>query len=440
MPPLFLKQVCAIKGKVSLPGDKSISHRAIILSAVSSGQTIIENFPDNQDCFYTLSAFKQLGIKIKKKGRKVIVSGKGLYGLKKPDDALFLGESGTTLRLLLGLLAGQDFKVKLTAAPSLAQRPMRRVTIPLRKMGAVIKAQVTRRKAQVEEYPPMVIEGGNLKAIQYKLPVASAQVKSALLLAGLYAQGETQVIEPIPTRDHTERMLKLFKANLKIKKNKIILRGKKELVSPGRIYIPADISSASFFMVAAAILPNSKILLEDVSLNPSRTGIIKVLKRMKVNIRVIRRKAQGAIGEPMGDIIVKSSRLKGTTVKKREIPSLIDELPVLMVAACYAKGRSVLEGVEELRVKETDRIQAMLVNLKKMGAEIKAVKSGRSERIMIKGNGALRGCRLKSFGDHRTVMSVVIAALKAKGSSFIDDIGCINKSFPGFIKQLFSLT
>ena len=433
MRPCSIKPVARLTGVVNLPGDKSIAHRSIILSAICRGKTVISNLPFNEDCLSTISIFKQLGVKItRQKNNKAIILGNGLFSLSKPKRPVFIGDSGTTFRLLLGVLAGQKFKVKLTAGKSLSRRPMLRITKPLRMMGAVIKSQATPRL--LEEYPPITIQGNNLQPIHYKMPVASAQVKSAILLAGLYASGKTEITEPIQTRDHTERMLKLFAAKIKTQKNKIILQGKKELRSPGKIYIPGDISSASFFVVAAIIVPQSKIVLKRISLNPSRIGIIKVLQRMGADIEVSAVKNIGI--EPIGDLIINSSKLEGTVVKKEEIPSLIDELPILLVAACFAKGKTEFQAVQELRVKETDRIKSMCVNLKKMGACIKVIKSGGSEKIIVHGIRELKGAKVSSFGDHRTAMSLIIAGLKARGITHIDDIICIKKSFPGFTNLL----
>jgi 3-phosphoshikimate 1-carboxyvinyltransferase len=285
------------------------------------------------------------------------------------------------------------------------------------------------------------------------MPVASAQVKSAILLAALYPGGKTQVIEPVKTRDHTERMLKLFHADIKHKGNKIVIRGGRPLVSPRRIYLPGDISSAAFFMAAAAILPHSRLAIRNTGLNLSRMGVVRVLKRMGADIKiknlrhkdwrirqeVWRKSSKSKNFEPMGDILVKSSKLKGVIVKRAEIPSLIDELPVLMVAACFARGRTVLEGVQELRVKETDRIRSLCANLKKMGADIRSIKSKTGEKILIRGPVQLKGASVRSFGDHRTAMSVAVAALAAKGKTCLDDISCIRKSFPGFVPTLKTL-
>jgi len=500
MRPFVVKPASHLEGEITLSGDKSIAHRSIIISAITPGRTVIENFPVNKDCLSTIKAFRKLGIKITqgrwnrcKASLVVAVSGKGLLGLQRPKSPIFIGESGTTLRLILGVLAGQSFQVRLLAGESLSQRPMRRVTVPLRLMGANIISNIKYQKSKIEEYPPITIRGGSLKAITYRMPVASAQLKSAILLAALYAKGTIKVIEPVKTRDHTEHMLRLFGADIKVKhppslklrrvvlrssksagghppslklrrvvlrssesaegQNTIVIKNNhKELVSPKKVYIPGDISSASFFIVMAVILPKAQVLIRNVSLNPARIGIIKVLKRMGANINIkyqksILRLHSGLMvsrvepsnikyGEPIGDLVVRSSQLKGVTVKKEEIPSLIDELPVLMVAACLAKGRTVFEGVEELRVKETDRIKSMSVNLKKMGADIKVLRVGKSEKIVIQGVRELRGSQVKSFGDHRTAMSMVVAGLGAVGRTEIDDISCISKSFPDFTSLL----
>lgn len=437
MRPLVVSSTPHLKGSICLYGDKSIAHRSLIISAITCGKTRIENFPANEDCLATLSALKKLGIKIIRQGTSLAVFGKGLRGLKKSQGAIFTGDSGTTLRLLLGILAGQRFSTRLAAGKSLSRRPMLRVTRPLRMMGAKINA----RGGRSEEYPPITISGGYLRPITYKMPVASAQVKSAILLAALFTKGETSVIEPIKTRDHTERMLKLFGADIKLKGKRISIRGSRELVTPKRIYLPADISSASFFMVLASILPDAEVSIRKVSLNPGRAGIIKVLKRMRANIRVTKsgshKVASGS--EPMGDIIVKSSCLKGAIVKKEEVPGLIDELPILMVAASLARGKTVLEGVGELRVKETDRIRSMSGNLKKMGGRIKIINKN-GENIVIQGSGKLKGARVNSFGDHRTAMSMVVAGLAAAGKTRIDDISCISKSFPDFLSVLRALS
>jgi len=438
----LVQQASCLKGEISLPGDKSIAQRCIIISAICPAKTIIENFPANKDCLNTIKAFKKLGIKItleycRNYGlAKVTVFGKGPFGLKNPSGPIFVGDSGTTLRLILGILAGQKFKVRLITGKSLKQRPMLRVNMPLRMMGAIIKSKIKNQISNIEEYPPITIQGGNLKAITYKMPVASAQVKSAVLLAGLYAKGITRVKEPFPSRDHTERLLKLFKADIKVEQNEIVVEGNRKLVSPGIIYIPGDISSAGFFIGLAAILPNAQILIRKVSLNPSRLGLVKVLRRMGAFIKIQNQKSKIQNYEPMGDILIKSSFLRGTTVKKEEVPSLIDELPILMVAACVARGKTTFEAVGELRLKETDRINSMWKNLSRMGAIIQVQKTARSEDIVIHGVKELSGSQVRSFGDHRTAMSMVVAGLAAKGKTRIDDISCIDKSFPDFLTIL----
>lgn len=434
-----VRQARGLKGTLFLPGDKSISHRAVILSALCPGETEIINFPLNQDCLSTVGIFRKLGVKIVKilSGRRFSASGlkiygKGLLGLRRPASPVFVADSGTTCRLILGVLAGQSFQTAVRGGKSLSERPMRRVTQPLRLMGAKISAQREPHSVNPEEYLPITIKGGALKGITYKLPVASAQVKSALLLAGLFAKGSTKIIEPLKTRDHTEQALKIFKAAITLSLKSIVIKGGRQLRSPKQVYIPADISSAAFFVVASLICPDSRIIIKNVGLNPTRTGLLNVLKRMGADIRKPHTANRIPHFEPMGDLIVESSCLKGTRVKKDEVPALIDELPVLMVAACFARGETVLEGVEELRLKETDRINSMTRNLGKMGADIRMKRKNGREAIIIKGIKALTGTKVRSFSDHRTAMSMIVAGLAAKGTTDIDDISCIDKSFPGF--------
>ncbi|MDD5237668.1 MAG: 3-phosphoshikimate 1-carboxyvinyltransferase [Candidatus Omnitrophica bacterium] len=450
MRPFVTRPAFRLKGKIFPPGDKSIAHRYIIIGALSRGLTKIANFPANKDCFYTIQALRKLGIKITgysdnahKKNPTINVFAKGRFGLTKPGRPIFVGNSGTTLRLLLGVLAGQNFKVILHAGESLSRRPMLRVTRPLRMMGAKIEARAVKNKKEgkSEEYLPITIKGNKLNSISYRMPVASAQVKSALLLAALYAKGTTKVIEPVKTRDHTERILKLFKAGIKLKQNAIYIKGGKELIAPSRVVtVPGDISSAAFFITLASIIPDSQVLIRNVSLNPSRLGIIRVLKRMGADIQLSTNESGRLTTEPMGNILARSSNLKGAIIRKKEIPSLIDELPVLMVAASLARGRTVFEGVGELRVKETDRIDSMMENLKRMSANIGVFKEGKSENIIIKGVKELKGARVRSFADHRTAMSMVVAGFAARGETKIDDISCISKSYPEFINHLKILT
>ena len=426
----LIKPCRKAQGVLNLNGDKSISHRAIIISSIAKGKTLIKNFSFSKDSKVTLKAFGSLGVKIKREGRNnFIVYGKGIFGLKKSKGIINTGESGTTLRILIGLLSAQNFSSKLDAESSLRKRPMLRVISPLRKMGAKIKA---RTKGQ-EAYAPITIHPSSLKPLSWKMAIPSAQVKSAILLAGLYAKGKTKIYEPLKSRDHTERMLKQFGANIKIKGKNIQIKPS-ELTSPGRVYIPADISSASFFIVLACLLKNSCIRIKNIGLNPSRCGVIEVLKKMEAGIRVV--SGRKSYFEPMADVVIKSSKLKAVTVREDMIPRLIDELPILMVAASQAKGRSVFKGIGELRVKETDRIRSMVLNLKKMGVSIKTIRRGDSEDVVIEGSQSIKGGLLKSFGDHRTAMSLIVAALCADSPSRIDDIKCISKSFPSFLKVL----
>lgn len=435
-----------ISGSVRLLGDKSIAHRAVILSALSSGKTVIENFPNNDDCLFTARAFQKLGIKINFKKDKIEVFGKGLFGLKKPLKSfflfgrrnIFLGNSGTSFRILLGVLAGQRFGTVLTAAEGLSKRPMRRVITPLKWMGARIEG--VSKPGKTDEYPPVRIKKSEIglhgfrdEYSPYLIPVASAQVKSAILFAGLYAKTETHIIEKIKTRDHTEKMLEAFGADIKVNGNEVILRPLDKLVSPGKIFVPGDISSAAFFIVLAVICKNSEVTINNVGLNSTRTGIINVLKRMNASIEIKNQRFEGK--EPVGDILVKTSQLIGTVVRKEEIPSLIDELPILMVAACFAKGRTLFDDIAELRVKETDRIASMEHDLGKMGVKVNSNKgSNNYESLWIDGPVSLKAnTELKSFGDHRTAMSMIVAGLAAEGLSKIDEVGCINKSFPDFI-------
>ncbi|MEE8317587.1 MAG: 3-phosphoshikimate 1-carboxyvinyltransferase, partial [Candidatus Omnitrophota bacterium] len=366
-------------------------------------------------------------------GIDAIVHGVGMQGLKRPKHSLYLGNSGTTMRVLPGILSGQDFRVVLKGDRSLSKRPMQRIVGPLRKMGLRIKG-----KGKKQIYPPLEIHGGNLKPIRYRSRVASAQVKSCILLAGLFAEGSTGVTEPVKSRDHTERILKIFGCRLKVKGCTVSLKGPAKLKSPRVIKMPADISSAAFFMVAGCILPRTKIIIKDVGLNPTRTGIVDILRRMGGDIRIKNKRLKGKDCEPMGDIIVASSRLKGIKISPLEVIRVIDEVPIIMVAAASAKGPSVIKGVGELRIKETDRIKSMVTNLRKMGGEIDV----RGDVLRIRGGSNLHGTRVSSYGDHRTAMSMLIAGLVSKGRVSVTGLDCINKSFPGFLENftLLSLT
>jgi len=378
----------------------------------------------------------------------VRVRGVGLRGLRKPVRPIYLGNSGTTMRILPGILAGQDFPAVLKGDASLSKRPMRRIVEPLKKMGAEISGEGWRVKGgeRKEICPPLKICGGKLKAIKYKSKIASAQVKSCILLASLFAKGVTSVTEPVKSRDHTERILKQFGCRLKAQGSRVSVKGPVKLKSPRIVTVPGDISSAAFFIVAGCLLPNTKVVIKNVGLNPTRAGILDILKRMGADIRL---EAQGSRlkgYEPSGDIIVKSSKLKGVTISPKEVVRAIDEIPTLMVAACFAKGKTVIKGIGELRVKETDRINSMVTNLKKIGADVKVegrswkVKGGgwrvKNEFVEINGVTQLRSARVSSYGDHRTAMSMLVAGLLAKTKIIVTGLDCINKSFPGFQKLL----
>ncbi|WP_228767780.1 3-phosphoshikimate 1-carboxyvinyltransferase [Candidatus Velamenicoccus archaeovorus] len=421
---MIIKPCKAIHGTAELPGDKSISHRAAILSSLAKGRTEIRRFLFSDDCLVTLSALKAMGVGVRifRREHRVVIDSSGV--LCPPMGSLNMNESGTSARMLMGLLAGQGFASRLTGAPSLLKRPMARVIKPLSLMGAGIQA---RRKGG-KDYLPVSIRPSVLHGICWRQEVASAQVKSALLLAGLFAQGETCVHEAVMTRDHTERMLRFFGADLRMSGGGIVVKGG-ELTSPGFVIVPGDISSAAFFIVAALVLKGSRLVLKHVGVNPTRTGAIRVLQRMGGRIRLVSRQ-KGY--EPAADLDIRFSRLCGTRIRSAEIPSLIDELPVLMVAASLAEGRTVIEGAGELRVKETDRIRSMSWNLKRAGVKIGTKVAAGREDIVITGSGGIKGAHFRSFGDHRTAMSMYVAALAASGVSSLDDPACVGKSFPEY--------
>lgn len=431
-----------IKAKITLPPDKSISHRAILFSSLSPRKTKIHPFLASNDIQATLDCVKKLGIRHyqdKFSKEAIYLQGKGLYFPNNQNADLFAGDSGTTIRILSGLLVGQKFSSTFRAGSYLEKRPMGRVVYPLAEMGANIDGRKINKQKKEEIYPPLKIEPvSELIGRSYKLDIASAQIKSALLLAALYAQGETIVEEPYQSRDHTERMLKSFGANIKIDKKTITLNPGAQLNLPEEIFIPADFSAAAFFIVLGLILKNSQITIKDVNLNPTRCGLLRVLQRMNANITV---KNQNNELEPYGDIIVKSSELKATKVEAPEIPAMIDEVPILCVAASFASGQTQIKGLDELRVKETDRVNSMLSNLSKSGVDIVDKDSHQDGcQITIRGGAKYKGADFNSFGDHRTAMSLVIFALAAEGTSKIDDIKCIDKSFPGFTKIVEEIT
>lgn len=415
-----------LAGVVEVPGDKSISHRAAILGALAEGKTVIRNFLHGEDCLSTLRCLEALGVPVIRDGETVVVEGVGLDGLKEPADVLDAGNSGTTARLLLGVLAGQPFYSVLTGDASLRRRPMGRVIEPLAAMGARFFGR------DGGKYLPVTVIGGQLAPANYRTPVASAQLKSALLLAALYADGWTRVHEPAPSRDHTERMLAAFGAEVNFGSGWAEVHGRPRLKGQ-QVTVPGDISSAAFFMVAAAVVPGSDVLIKQVGINPTRTGIIDVLREMGADLSLENVGKEG--GEPVADIRVRGSRLRGVEISGPIIPRLIDELPVLAVAALYAEGETVVRDAAELRVKETDRIAAMTGELRNLGGAIEALDDG----FRVRGSGMLAGGRVRSHGDHRVAMSLAVAALNCTGPVEIDDTECIAISYPGFLQTLASL-
>ena len=410
-----------LKGKMRVPGDKSVSHRSIMLGALADGVTEVDGFLNGEDCMATLQAFRTMGVEIEgpKEGH-VVIHGVGIDGLKAPEHDVDLGNSGTSMRLLTGLLSAQSFDTTLTGDSSLVTRPMRRVTDPLTTMGASFETTDSGT-------PPVKIHGKQkLSGVDYDMPVASAQVKSSLLLAGLYANGQTCVTEPAPTRDHTERMLRGFGYSVQTNGNKICLLGGGRLAAT-KIDVPADISSATFFMVGACISDDTAIMLDHVGINPTRIGVINILKLMGADIELTNEREIG--GEPVADIIVRSSKLKGIKIPEEQVPLAIDEFPAIFIAAACAEGETILTGARELRVKESDRIQAMADGLTTIGIVAKATEDG----IIIQG-GEMQGGTINSYGDHRIAMSFAMAALKAKKTITILDCANVNTSFPSFAK------
>ena len=428
-----LKKAKRLKGEIIPPPDKSISHRAVILSSLAKGKSIVRNFLRAEDTMRTMNAFRKLGVKIEDKGKKIIIEGKGIHGLKEPADIIDCGNSGTTARLMSGILAGNPFFSVLTGDDSLRQRPMARVINPLKEMGAEISG------SGGDKYLPMAIKGRKLKAIKYAMPVASAQVKSALLLAGLYADGETEISEPVKSRDHTERMLKSIGAEIEVDGLTIRVQGFKgsrvQGLSPIDIIVPGDFSSAAFFIVAALLIPDSDITIKGVGINPTRTGLLDVLEAMGAAIELTN--IRDVSGEPVADIYCKTAgSLRAVKIGREIMPSLIDEFPILCVLGTQADGVTEIRGAEELRFKESDRIKAMAEGLRKMGVEVKEFKDG----LSIKGNAKLKGASIDSYRDHRIAMAFSIAALIARGKTTINGISSVNISFPGFFETLKKLS
>ncbi|MGA4720044.1 3-phosphoshikimate 1-carboxyvinyltransferase [Fictibacillus nanhaiensis] len=418
-----LQPIQQLKGSIKVPGDKSISHRAVMFGSIAEGTTTIDGFLTGEDCLSTISCFKKLGVTIQQEGEKVTVEGKGIAGLTPPSEDLYVGNSGTTIRLMLGILANTPFESTLTGDESIAKRPMNRVTKPLKEMGAAIDGNDTGNKV------PLHIKGGETRGIHYTSPIASAQVKSAIILAGLDGEGTTSVEEPFKSRDHTERMLKAFGVEVETDELTVSVAGGQKLKGT-HIEVPGDISSAAFFLVAGAIVPNSEITLKKVGLNPTRTGILDVLKDMGADITY--QNINEEASEPFGDLLIKSSELKGTVIQGDLIPRLIDEIPIIALAATQAEGKTIIRDAHELRVKETDRIETVVNELKKMGADIEATEDG----MIIHGKSSLRGASVQSYGDHRIGMMLSVAACIAEGETTLKNSEAIAVSYPSFFEQL----
>lgn len=428
MKTITVKKIKGLKGEITVPGDKSISHRALMFASIAEGDTRIKGLLKGEDNMATLKAFSQMGVWIEESGNIVVVHGNGLNGLREPEDFIDAGNSGTTIRLITGLLSGQSFFSAVTGDQYLRKRPMKRVIEPLTQMGARIFGRESGNKA------PLAIVGTKLKGISYNSPIASAQVKSAILLAGLYADGVTTVTEPTLSRDHTERMLTYFGANVERKGNTVSIEGGQKLEGISKkgfeLVIPGDISSAAFFIVAALITKDSSLTIRDVGVNPTRTGVIDILRDMGGNIEILNQREIS--GEPVGDIYVTSSSLKGVEIKGDVIPMAIDELPVIAVAAAFAEGTTKIRGAKELRVKESDRIRTMADSLRKLGIK---VDDTYEDGMDIEGGepNVMPGLDFNSFGDHRVAMSMCVAGLAATGKEMeINNTECIDTSFPGF--------
>ena len=417
-----------LKGTVELIGDKSISHRAIMFSSIAKGTTRIKNFLMGQDCLSTIDCFRKMGVNIDINDKEVIVKGVGLRGVKKPNEILNVGNSGTTIRLMMGILAGNEFESTVIGDESIGRRPMKRVTDPLRLMGCNIKGN------DDANFTPITIYGGNLNGIEYKMPVASAQVKSSIILASLYADSSSTIIEKSKSRNHTEIMLKSFGADIKSNGLKIDVQPVRELFSVGNINVAGDISSAAFIIAAASIVEGSEVLIKNVGLNETRTGIIDVLEAMNGNFEIIDKRVES--GEVVGDLIVRySDKLIGTTIDSNLIPRLIDEIPVIAILATQANGTTVIKDAKELKVKESNRIKAVVDNLKNMGAEIEELEDG----MVIKGKTKLKGANIKTFNDHRIAMAFSVASLISEGKLNLDNTACIDISFPGYFDLINNL-
>ena len=412
-----------LKGEITVPGDKSISHRGIMLGALANGTTSITNFLKGADCLSTISCFQKMGIEIEETESEILVHGKGLHGLSAPKEILDAGNSGTTTRLISGILAGQNFSCDLTGDASIQKRPMKRIMTPLSMMGADITSVHNNGCA------PLHIKGAPLKGISYQSPVASAQVKYCVLFAGLYADGKTSVTEPFLSRNHSELMLSSFGASVQTCGTTATIEPEPVLTAQ-KVEVPGDISSAAFFIAAGLLIPGSELLIKNVGINPTRDGILRVCKQMGANLELLNTRTQ--CGEPVADILVKHSELNGTVIEGDLIPTLIDELPVIAVMAACANGETIIRNAEELKVKESNRLEIIVHHLSEMGCDI----TGTEDGMIIRGGKPLHGAVLDSHLDHRIAMSFAVAGLVADGETEITNADCVNISYPGFYRDL----
>lgn len=416
-------RVKKLRGELTVPGDKSISHRAVMLGALAEGTTEVTNFLLGADCLSTIECFRKLGISVDVQENTVRIHGKGLYGLSKPSSELDTGNSGTTTRLISGILAGQKFEAFLNGDASIQTRPMKRIIEPLTQMGAEI------RSVRGNGCAPLHITGKPLHGIHYLSPVASAQVKSSVLLAGLYADSPTSVTEPYLSRNHSEIMLRSFGADVRTEGTTASVNPNPRLTGQ-HVHVPGDISSAAYFLAAGLMTPDSEILIKNIGINPTRDGILRVFREMGGDITLLNKRQNS--GEPTADLLVKTSPLHGVTVSGSMIPTLIDEIPILAVLACFAEGATIIKDAQELKVKESNRIDVMVKNLSSMGAHIHATEDG----MIIEGGHALHGAQINSFLDHRIAMSFAVAALGSDGETEILGADCVKISYPGFYTDL----
>ena len=420
---MIFEQSKPLTGEVTVPGDKSISHRGIMLGAIAKGTTSITNFLKGADCLSTIACFRKMGIEIEEKGKEILVHGKGLHGLQAPDGILDAGNSGTTTRLISGILAGQNFSCELTGDASIQKRPMKRIITPLSLMGANIES------IRGNDCAPLRIHGTSLKGIHYDSPVASAQVKSCILFAGMYADQKTSVTEPYLSRNHSELMLGSFGADIHTEGNTSVI-SPEPLLYGQEVAVPGDISSAAYFIAAALLIPSSELLIKNVGINPTRDGILRVCHKMGASIELLNKRIQ--CGEPVADLLVKHSPLKGTVIEGSIIPTLIDELPVIAVMAACAEGETIIRDAQELKVKESNRLEILVHHLTAMGCDV----TGTEDGMIIRGGRPLKGAVLESHLDHRIAMSFAVAGLVAEGETEILNADCVNISYPDFYRDL----